>query len=208
MLKKILYFIGFFYLFIYLMLKNARIFDLLYYFKISFLLFPTDSKCHNPVISNCNSSLYPIMNYTLAAWFFHAPFKSCRPLYTPGGIHSCAKNMDLPMTKSECENLCSKYKYRVFHSEWKILILLLKYIWRIRKHIDNMRKHYRDTHHKQYRRRVKMFFVSGTRSVSGLVRQYIFTSIHFISISRKNITGFISSIINLRGYILVYIYLR
>lgn len=69
---------------------------------------PTDSKCHNPVISNCNSSLYPIMDYTVAGWFFHVPFKSCRPLYTDGGVHSCAKNMDLPMTKSECEEICGE----------------------------------------------------------------------------------------------------
>ncbi|VVC30690.1 Hypothetical protein CINCED_3A014764 [Cinara cedri] len=67
-----------------------------------------DSKCHSPVISSCNSSLYPIMDYIEAGWFFHAAFKSCRPLYTAGGVHSCVKNMDLPMTKTECEDLCGE----------------------------------------------------------------------------------------------------
>ncbi|XP_050531069.1 uncharacterized protein LOC126899872 [Daktulosphaira vitifoliae] len=67
-----------------------------------------DPRCHGPKITNCNSSIYPIMDYKEAAWFYHIPFKSCRPLYTAGGVHVCSANMDLPISKEECERICGE----------------------------------------------------------------------------------------------------
>ncbi|XP_050438630.1 uncharacterized protein LOC126844461 [Adelges cooleyi] len=67
-----------------------------------------DSRCHVPKITGCNASLYPIMDYQVAAWFFHPPFKSCRPLYTAGGVHNCPFNTNLPVSKEMCERICAE----------------------------------------------------------------------------------------------------
>ncbi|XP_025419346.1 uncharacterized protein LOC112689734 [Sipha flava] len=69
-----------------------------------------DPRCHyfNMHISRCKVSLYPIFNYTLSGWFYHAPFKSCRPMFSPGGIRHCEENLDLPLTKDECEEICGE----------------------------------------------------------------------------------------------------
>lgn len=54
----------------------------------------------------CSVSLYKILDYEEAGWFYHAPFKSCRPFYATNDESLCQQNQDLPLTKKECEELC------------------------------------------------------------------------------------------------------
>lgn len=73
------------------------------------LLF-SDARCHMLKNPGCNVSLYKILDYEEAGWFYHAPFRSCRPFYSPGGS-LCQQNRDLPLTKEECEEICGKFRH-------------------------------------------------------------------------------------------------
>ncbi|XP_026816790.1 uncharacterized protein LOC113556186 [Rhopalosiphum maidis] len=65
-------------------------------------------RCHHPLINNCDTSVYPILDWELSGWFYHAMFKSCRPMYSPKGVHICTENQDLPKTREMCEDLCGE----------------------------------------------------------------------------------------------------
>ncbi|XP_065203669.1 uncharacterized protein LOC135833818 [Planococcus citri] len=72
-----------------------------------------DNRCHMLKKPGCDVSLYKISDFEEAGWFYHAPFKSCRPFYAaaaaPDSRSLCAQNRDLPLTKEECEELCGEY---------------------------------------------------------------------------------------------------
>ena len=57
--------------------------------------------------ADCDVSLYKILDYEEAGWFYHAPFKSCRPFYA-ANRERCQQNRDLPLTKEQCEEVCGK----------------------------------------------------------------------------------------------------
>jgi len=65
-------------------------------------------RCHHPLINNCDTSVYSILNWEISGWFYHAMFKSCRPMYSPNGVHICTENQDLPKTREMCEDLCGE----------------------------------------------------------------------------------------------------
>ncbi|CAI6358406.1 unnamed protein product [Macrosiphum euphorbiae] len=67
-----------------------------------------DSRCHHPTTHNCNTSVYPILDWKLSGWFYHSMFKSCRPLYSLNGENVCPENQDLPKTREMCEDLCGE----------------------------------------------------------------------------------------------------
>ncbi|KAL4135291.1 hypothetical protein QTP88_006909 [Uroleucon formosanum] len=67
-----------------------------------------DSRCHHPAIHNCNTSVYPILDWKLSGWFYHSLFKSCRPMYSLNGENVCTKNQDLPKTREMCEDTCGE----------------------------------------------------------------------------------------------------
>ncbi|XKL59060.1 hypothetical protein PGB90_000076 [Kerria lacca] len=66
-----------------------------------------DIRCHMLKNPGCNVSLYKILDYEEAGWFYHAPFRSCRPFYANEGSR-CQPNRDLPLTREECEDLCGE----------------------------------------------------------------------------------------------------
>lgn len=57
--------------------------------------------------ADCDVSLYKILDYEEAGWFYHAPFRSCRPFYA-ANRERCQQNRDLPLTKEECEDICGE----------------------------------------------------------------------------------------------------
>ncbi|XP_022162330.1 uncharacterized protein LOC111028100 [Myzus persicae] len=65
-------------------------------------------RCHHPTTHNCNTSVYPILDWELSGWFYHSMFKSCRPLYSAKGGNVCIENEDLPTTREMCEDLCGE----------------------------------------------------------------------------------------------------
>lgn len=65
-------------------------------------------RCHHPTTHNCNTSVYPILDWELSSWFYHSVFKACRPLYSAKGVHVCTENQDLPKTREICEDLCGE----------------------------------------------------------------------------------------------------
>lgn len=93
--------------------------------RCRFFFFFSDSKCHNPAIATCNTSIYPILDYQMSAWFYHEMFKSCRPLYSEYGVHHrCEANRDLPATREECERLCGKWRgYLLGHPDGRNMVV-------------------------------------------------------------------------------------
>ncbi|XP_025200434.1 uncharacterized protein LOC112598247 [Melanaphis sacchari] len=65
-------------------------------------------QCHHPLIKNCDTSVYPILDWEISGWFYHSMFKSCRPMYSPNGVHICNENRDIPNTREMCEDLCGE----------------------------------------------------------------------------------------------------
>ena len=83
----------------------------MHYIYISYDFFP-GARCHMLKSPGCNVSLYRILDYEEAGWFYHAPFRACRPFYAPNEA-LCQQNRDLPLTRSECEDVCGKSFARV-----------------------------------------------------------------------------------------------
>lgn len=70
----------------------------------------SDARCHSPNLHLCDVGISELSkNHKIIGWFYHAPFKSCHPLWGKNGQNKCVENQDLPKTKMECENLCSEY---------------------------------------------------------------------------------------------------
>lgn len=87
-----------------------------YVVRITFV----DSRCHMLKNTDCDVSLYKILDYEEAGWFYHAPFRSCRPFYA-ANRERCQQNRDLPLTKEECEEICGKL-FRRFSLENLMII--------------------------------------------------------------------------------------